>query len=283
MMSYVDYTVAMDLICKKTKQQCNAFTILHYIRNQLLDLYFEAEGEFDVCKCFIFETETSQYDTALHIFSKYQGYLKLNISEIKDQDLFNVLVNGGQLRITFFKGADLNLDYILLSEELEVKRNYIKSSDLKAQQLLSQVEVLYRNTVDSSEVTKNTNSAPLSSVIALLGIVQNKVFKLNDLKFSVDQIEKLQNKPIIEQNPKARGSQIKVADQNWISNFSIDLAKKFKDSVPELQKNEISKLIKETLATFEVIREEETIEGWIFSLFPSNPLGRPPKSAKKDQ
>lgn len=282
MMSYIEYAVALDLISKKTKQQCNAFTILHYIKNQLLDLYFEAEGEFDVCKCFIFESETSQYDAALHILSKYKGYLKLNISEIKDQDLFNVLVNDGQLKITFFKGADLNLDYILLSEELEVKRNYIKSSDVKAQQLLSEVEVLYHNTVNCTEVTNYTNSAPLSSVIALLGIVQNKVFELKDLKFSLDQIDKLQNKPIIEQNPKARGSQIKVADQNWICNFSVDLAKEFKDSVPDLNKYEVSKLIMKTLASFDVAREVETIEGWISPLFPSNPVGRPPKLYKKD-
>lgn len=282
MMSYVDYAVALDKISKMTKQECSAFTLMHYIKNQLLDLFFETDGEFDVCKCFIFETETSQYDTALHIFSKYQGYLKLNISEITDQDLIKVLVNDGQLRITFYKGTDLNLDYILLSEELEVKRTYIKSSDLKAQQLLSEVEVLYRNTVDNTEVTKNANSAPLSSVIALLGIVQNKIFKLNDLKFSVDQIEKLQNKPIIELNPKARGSHIKVADQNWIRNFSINLAKEFKDSVPELNKNEVSELIMKTLVSLDVVREVETIQGWISPLFPLNPVGRPPKFDKID-
>lgn len=38
-MSYVDYAVALDEISKMTKQQCNEFTLLHYIKNGLLDLY----------------------------------------------------------------------------------------------------------------------------------------------------------------------------------------------------------------------------------------------------
>mgnify|MGYP000721133336 CR=1 FL=1 len=39
MMSYVDYAVALDEISKMTKQQCNEFTLLHYVKNGLLDLY----------------------------------------------------------------------------------------------------------------------------------------------------------------------------------------------------------------------------------------------------
>lgn len=273
MMSYVDYTVAMDLISKKTKQQCNAFTILHYIRNQLLDLFFEADGEFDACECLISDTEDDSSIIARRIFAEYKDYLRLNILEITDANLFEFLTGDGQLKATLFKKADLGLDYILLPEKLEVKRNLIDSECKEAKQLLKEIKPLYH---------EGASPLHLSSLIALLGIMQNKVFELKDVKFSLDQIDKLQNKPVIEQNPKARGSQIKAADQNWICNFSVDLAKEFKDSVPELNKYEVSKLIMKTLASFDVAREVETIEGWISPLFPLNPVGRPPKFNKKD-
>ncbi|EXB30456.1 MULTISPECIES: hypothetical protein [Acinetobacter] len=273
MMSYVDYAMAMDLISGKTKQQCNAFTILHYIKNQLLDLFFETDGEFDACECLISDTEDDSSIIARRIFPEHQDYLRLNILEMTDANLFEFITSNGQLKVTLFKKADIGLDYILLPEKLEVKRNLINSETKEAKQLLIEIEPLY---------SEGANPIHLSSVIALLGIIQNKVFELKDVKFSLDQIEKLQNKPIIEQNPKARGSQIKVADQNWICNFSIALAKEFKDSVPELNKYEVSKLIMKSLASFDVAREVETIEGWISPLFPLNPVGRPPKFDKKD-
>lgn len=273
MMSYIDYTVAMDLISKKTKQQCNAFTILHYIKNQLLDLFFESDGEFDACECLISDTEDDFSIIARRIFPEHQDYLRLNILEMTDANLFEFITSKGQLKVTLFKKADIGLDYILLPEKLEVKRTLINSECKEAKQLLREIAPLYREGADPIH---------LSSVIALLGIIQNKVFELKDVKFSLDQIEKLQNKPIIEQNPKARGAEIKAADQKWVLDYSIKLAREFQICVPELNKKNVAKLIKETLASFDVVREEETIEGWLSPLFPSNPVGRPPKFDKKD-
>ena len=49
-MSYVDYAVALDEISKMTKQQCNEFTLLHYVKNGLLDLYVKLNTEFVAIK-----------------------------------------------------------------------------------------------------------------------------------------------------------------------------------------------------------------------------------------
>ncbi|WP_180126748.1 MULTISPECIES: hypothetical protein [unclassified Acinetobacter] len=256
MMSYVDYAVALDEISKMTKQQCNEFTLLHYVKNGLLDLYVKLNTGFDLCECSIAE------DLAYLIKKQYVGYVRLDISDITNIDLFNCISSSSSLSITQFKHESKNLGCVLLKENYHFQKahfisNYSHPEDknviIKRINLSEGVEELYKD--DASPVE-------LSTVVAVLGLVENIVFSFNDIKFSLAQIKKLQNKPIIQLNPKVTNIDIRNKRMDLGRRLGIQFIKNVLPFKMANNQEDLVNLVNCTLRCFNQERDFQTIIDW---------------------
>lgn len=256
MMSYIDYAVALDEISKMTKQQCNEFTVLHYVKNGLLDLYVKLNAEFDLCECSI------AGDLAYSIKKQYVGYVRLDISAIANIDLFNCMSSSSTLSITQFKHESKNQDCVLLKENYNFYKAHLISTYshpqdqniiIKDINLSEGIDELYKDSISPVE---------LSTVIAVLGLVENKFFSFNDIKFSLAQLKKLQNKPIIRLNPTVTNIDIR----NKRMDLGRKLGIKFIENVLPLNiandQDALVDLVNCTLECFNQKRDFQTIIEW---------------------
>lgn len=256
MMSYVDYAVALDEISKMTKQQCNEFTLLHYVKNGLLDLYVKLNAEFDLCECSI------AADLAYSIKKQYVGYVRLDISDIPNIDLFNCMSSSSSLSVSQFKHESKNLGCVLLKENYNFQKahfisNYVHPQDqnivIKTINLSEGIDELYK---------ADTSPIELSTVLAVLGLVENKSFFSNDIKFSLAQIKKLQNKPIIQLNPKVTNIDIRNKRMDLGRKLGVQFIKEVLPFNIANDQEELVNLVNCTLKCFNQERDFQTIIDW---------------------
>lgn len=270
-MSYVDYSVALDEISNMTKQQCNEFTVLHYIKNGLLDLYVKLNAEFDLCECSIAE------DLAYSIKKKYVGYVRLDISAIPNIDLFNCISSFSALPITQFRHESKNLDCVLLKENYNFHKAHLisnyshpqdKNITIKQINLSEGIEELYKDGVSPVE---------LSTIIAILGLIEKKLFSFNDIKFNLTQIKKLQNKPIIQLNPKVTNIDRRNKRMELGRILGIRFSKEILTSRLAKDQDDFINLVNCVLKCFNQERDDQTIIEWC----KKENLSLPPKKEQK--
>ena len=128
-----------------------------------------------------------------------------------------------------------------------------KNVIIKRINLSEGVEELYKD--DASPVE-------LSTVVAVLGLVENMVFSFNDIKFSLAQIKKLQNKPIIQLNPKVTNIDIRNKRMDLGRRLGIQFIKNVLPFKMANNQEDLVNLVNCTLRCFNQERDFQTIIDW---------------------
>jgi len=180
---FLNYESALYAIEEHTKQTCNSFTVLHYITNGYLNLYFHYTGELyrKLYKSIVSEEFEENDFTITSTDKVINSFLRIKLSSLDNKKLYQVFNENEKLKVGNVHTLRSTETYHLLQD------NYHINVDFYDEDLFNTyIDMLLEN----EELPDNLLMMD-SKGRELTQFNRYEFLDLNDLYFSSEEIEEL--------------------------------------------------------------------------------------------
>lgn len=233
---FLNYQSALHSIEEHTKQTCNNFTILHYLTNNYLNLYFQYTGELyqKSYKSIVFERFDENDFTIISTEKVINSFLRIKLSSLDDKKLYQVFNENKKLKVGNVHKLRGTETYHLLLD------NYHTYDDFYDEDLFNTyIDMLLENEELPEKLMMMDSKGK-----ELTEFNRYEFLDLDDLYFSSEEIEEL----TIGIRQDHRSNIYKNRDQDLANQVLIQFfAQQLLKRKPELSKMKQAKIIESVM------------------------------------
>ena len=180
---FLNYESALHSIEEHTKQTCNNFTIMHYLTNSYLNLYFQYSGElYKKCYKSIVSEKFNENDFKITNTEKVSNsFLRIKLGSLDNKNLYDVFNGNKKLKVGNVHKPRGSETYHLLRDGNHINANFYDEDlfNTYIDMLLENEDLAYNLMMKDSEGKE------------LYQFNRYELLNLDDLYFSSEEIEEL--------------------------------------------------------------------------------------------
>lgn len=245
---YLNFESALHAIEMSTKQTCNHFTVLHYLTNGYLNLYFKYTGElYEKCYKSIVSEKYDENDFLIVSTEKVtETFLKIKLPSLNDKQLYHFLLKETKLKVSNVHKASQSTTYHLLQDDHHQNFDFYDEDLFNAY-----IDLLSENgDIANNLLMKDSKGKELTH------LNRYEFLTLNEVYFSSEEIEEL----IVGIKQDQRSNLIIEREKNLANKILVQFfSNQLLKIKPELSKIRQSKIITQAMRAINRPLSERTI------------------------
>lgn len=231
---FINYESALRSIEESTKQLCNHFTVLHYITNGYLNLYFKYSGElYKKSYNSIVSEKFDENDFTIMNTEKVNNlFLQIKMSSLIDEQLYQIFNNEQKIKVGNVHKLDGAETYHLLQDDNHVNVNFYDEELFN-----SYIDMLLEcHELSEKLIALDSNGKELSQ------FNRYEYLGLNELYFSSEEIEELINLIQHDRRTNLYSNRERDLSNRLLIKYFADQIVKTKPTLSKMKQAEVIKL-----------------------------------------